>query len=129
TSLQGRKLLLRAYMPLETALAQLRLSSERSLVYVLRGTGCHGRLTHGSIGLTPSGGLNVRTDLGVPLEYLSGDALRSWCVLSEHGMILEEWNMMLPEDEPDIASYAFAVLATRPTLPHLPRVLFAPPAD
>jgi len=52
----------------------------------------------------------VWDDRGTRFEKLSGDELRSWCVLSEHGMILDEWSVMAPEDEANIACYAFAVL-------------------
>lgn len=84
----------------------LTLSPEISLVYVLRESGCHGRLTGGKIERVGEQGLKVFDGYDSLIEYISGEALRSWCVIDLNGVPIEEWNSVLPEDIEDVLSYA-----------------------
>ena len=78
------------------------LSDEVSLVYVLAETGVRGKLTSGSIERNPSGGLDVFDPHGEKFEYLSGERLKSWCVVGPEGKPINGWREILPEDLPKI---------------------------
>jgi hypothetical protein len=39
-------------------------------------------------------------------EYLSGEALRSWCVIDFNGRQLEAWQSVLPQDAEAIRAYS-----------------------
>ena len=82
----------------------LILSIELFLVYVLRASGCHGRLTSGRVERIGSNRLNIFDEHGTWLEYFSGDALRSWCVLNGHGIPHEDWKAVQPEDVDHVVS-------------------------
>lgn len=85
---------------------KLSLSPEVSLVYVRQESGCHGQLTGGTIERVAPNKIKVYDAYGTFFEYLSGDALRSWCVIDVHGMTLEDWSAVQPEDVDDVAAYA-----------------------
>ena len=78
------------------------LSDEAVLVYVLAETGVRGHLTSGRIERHPSGKLHVFDVRGDCFEYLSGERLRSWCVLGPQGQTIDGWREILPEDLPKI---------------------------
>ena len=86
--------------------SKLSISPETSLIYVRQESGCHGQLTGGTIERIGPNKIKVYDAYGALFEYLSGDALRSWCVIDVHGMPIEEWSFVLPEDVDDIAAYA-----------------------
>jgi hypothetical protein len=73
-------------------------------VFVLRRSGCVGRLSSGRIERTDSSGLRVYNTHGLLNEYISGDNLRSWCVLDFTGRLVEGWSDVQPEDRPKIIS-------------------------
>lgn len=89
----------------------LLLSVEVLLVYVLRVSGCHGRMTTGRIERTGPDQINVYDQHGTWLEYFSGDALRSWCVLHQNGMPHEDWKAIHPDDLERIAECAIGLRA------------------
>jgi hypothetical protein len=78
------------------------LSDEVSLVYILAESGVRGELTAGRVERTTSGTLLVFDALGHPFEYLSGERLRSWCVLGTDGQPIDGWRKILPEDLPHL---------------------------
>jgi hypothetical protein len=78
------------------------LSNQTALVYILAESGCRGQLTSGRIERDASGAVNVFDGRGDRFEYLSGQRLRSWCVLAPDGMPLHGWREILPEDLPKI---------------------------
>jgi hypothetical protein len=62
------------------------------MTYVLRRSGCVGRLTSGRIEHDGFGGLNVYDEhTGEIIEYFSGKNLRSWCVFGPEGQRVEGW--------------------------------------
>jgi hypothetical protein len=73
---------------------------------VLHESGCRGRLTSGRIERVGKRGLNVYDTYGNLFEYLSGDALRSWCVFNDRGLPVEDWCNILPGDMEEVVSYA-----------------------
>ncbi len=75
------------------------LSDEAVLVYILSESGVRGRLTSGRIARGPHGTLDVFDPHGERFEYLSGDRLRSWCVVGQGGNPIDGWREVLPEDE------------------------------
>jgi hypothetical protein len=84
----------------------LNLSEETYLVYVLRESGCHGRLTAGRIERIGTDQLNIYDQYGTLFEYLSGNALRTWSVIKANSLPLEDWSVVRPEDVDLIVSYA-----------------------
>jgi len=74
------------------------LSEEAALVYILAESGVKGRLTSGRVERDPSGRLNVFDARGWRFEYLSGDRLRSWCVLGPDGKPIDGWREIQPQD-------------------------------
>lgn len=73
------------------------LSESVVLVYVLKESGVRGHLTAGRIerrGRT----LDVFNARGERVEYLSGQRIRSWCVVDVRGQPLDGWQDMRPED-------------------------------
>lgn len=88
----------------------LILSVELFLVYVLRLSGCRGLMTAGSVKRIAPNKIDIFDEHGRWLEYFSGDALRSWCVLNELGMPHEDWKAVHPEDENRVVSRAGADL-------------------
>ncbi len=84
----------------------LILSLELFLVYVLRVSGCHGRMTSGRVERIGPKSINLYDEHDTWLEYFSGDALRSWCVLNHHGMPHEDWKAVQPEDVDHVLSCA-----------------------
>ena len=69
------------------------------LVFVLRRSGCVGRLTTGRIERDDLGRLNVYTGVdGTINAYISGENLRSWCVLGADGKPLQGWHEITAED-------------------------------
>jgi hypothetical protein len=81
----------------------MALSPESVLVFVLRRSGCVGRLASGRIERTEAG-LNVYGIHGALNEYISGSNLRSWCVLGPGGRPLDGWADIQPEDHPRLFS-------------------------
>jgi hypothetical protein len=74
----------------------MSLSEEAALFFVLRDSGCVGRLTSGRIERDGKTRLNVYT--GPMLNaYISGDNLRGWCVV---GRPLAGWDEVTAEDRP-----------------------------
>ena len=90
----------------------LMLSIELVLVYVLRTSGCHGMLTAGRVERIGTNGLNIYDEHGTWLEYFSGDALRSWCILNQEGMPHEDWKVVQPEDIDHVVWCALSQRAT-----------------
>ena len=82
--------------------AVIVLSDEAALVYVLAESGVRGKLTSGRIERNPSGALDVFDARGDWFEYLSGEKLRSWCVVGPEGKPIDGWGEILPEDLPKI---------------------------
>lgn len=80
----------------------MALSHENVLVFVLRRSGCIGRLATGRIERAESGGLNVYNTHGILNEYVSGHNLRSWCVVGPGGRQVDGWAEISPEDRPKI---------------------------
>jgi len=86
----------------------MQLSYDTVLVFVLR-SGCVGRLASGRIERNESMGLNVYSPYPSTVnEYISGDNLRSWCVVGADGKHIGAWFSILPEDRPRM----LAVLAS-----------------
>ena len=86
-----------------TATGSLVVLSESSavLVYVLRGSGCMGRLAAGRVERVGPLGLNVFTGpLDLLTDYISGANLRSWCVLGSDRRPMWGWAEVRPEDRP-----------------------------
>jgi len=90
----------------------LILSIELFLIYVLRASGCHGRMTAGRIERTSPKTIDIYDERDTRLDYFSGDALRSWCVLNERGIPHEDWKAVHPEDVEHVASCALNQRAT-----------------
>jgi len=78
------------------------LSDDMSLVYVLAESGVRGHLTSGHIERNSSGALDVFNAWGERFEYLSGERLRSWCVVGPEGKPMNGWREILLEDLPKI---------------------------
>jgi hypothetical protein len=74
------------------------LSDEAVFVYILAESGVKGHLTSGRIERNPAGKLMVFDARGERFEYLTGDRLRSWCVLGPEGKPVDGWQEILPED-------------------------------
>ena len=77
---------------------RLSLSLDCILVYVLRESGVRGHLTSGRIERRQDQTLSVYDDSGVPIEYISGDRMRSWRVF-QGGTPLAEWSRVITGDE------------------------------
>lgn len=77
---------------------RLALSAERQLVYIMRGSGCQGHTTEGSVERIGPSSIIVYNEHGEFLEYFSGDALRSWCVADMNGDPIEGWHSIAAED-------------------------------
>jgi len=77
---------------------RIDLSLETSLVYVLQKSGCRGRLTIGHVERLPGAALDVYDQYGSLIGYLSGNALRSWCVLDKAGIPVQGWIDVMPDD-------------------------------
>jgi hypothetical protein len=73
------------------------LSDTAILFFVLRGSGCVGRLTSGRIERDGEARLTVHTGSGVN-SYISGENLRSWCVVGPDRRPLAGWDAVTPED-------------------------------
>jgi hypothetical protein len=71
-------------------------------VYILAATGVRGHLSAGRIQRGPGRSLDVFDQTGKRIDYLSGDRLRSWCVLGPEGAPVEGLGEILPEDRPRI---------------------------
>ena len=84
----------------------LILSIELFLIYVLRASGCHGRLTSGRVERTSSRTIDIYNETDTRLDYFSGDRLRSWCVLNQDGMPHEDWKAVQSEDVDHMISSA-----------------------
>ena len=74
------------------------LSDEAVFVYILAESGVKGHLTSGRIERNPTGKLMVFDAHGERFEYLTGDRLRSWCVLGPEGKPMDGWQAILPQD-------------------------------
>ena len=85
-------------------LPRIELSIETPLVYVLRRSGCRGRLTIGHVELQGLH-LNVYDQYGSLVDYVSGDALRSCCVFDNAGIPMRGWTAISPEDVLAILSH------------------------
>jgi len=68
------------------------------LVYILKHSGCTGRLTSGRIERREAGSLHVYDSRDELIEYISGERLRSWCVFDGAGAAHREWCHVQPED-------------------------------
>ncbi len=76
----------------------MKLSFNSVLVYILRHSGCTGRLMSGRIERRGAGGLHVFDSRDELIEYISGDRVRSWCVLDGAGARHKEWCHIQAED-------------------------------
>jgi len=74
------------------------VSFECVLVYVLRRSGCVGRLSDGHVERRSPAELNVYDRTGGLTEYISGDRTRSWCLLGPDNAPIEGWSRIHPED-------------------------------
>ena len=82
---------------------RLPLSNEARLVFVLRRSGCVGRLASGWIERSGTAGIHVYTGLaGTVNDYISSDNVRSWCVLGSDGEPLPGWHEIAVEDHSKI---------------------------
>jgi hypothetical protein len=78
---------------------RLPLSDEARLVFVLRRSGCVGRLASGWIERSGMDGIQVHTGLdGSVNDYISRDNVRSWCVVGSEGEPLPGWHEITAED-------------------------------
>ncbi len=68
------------------------LTEHLFLDYVLRNSGVHGRMLSGRFERERGNRINVYGEHGKWLEYFSGDALRSWCILTDAGTPYDGWN-------------------------------------
>jgi hypothetical protein len=80
------------------------LSEKVVLVYILAESGVRGRLTAGRVERDPSGRISVFDARGEGFEYLSGERLRSWCLIGAEGQPVEGWREIQPEDLPRMFS-------------------------
>ena len=78
------------------------LSEKAVLIYILAESGVRGRLTSGRVERTGAGTLDVYDTWGNRIDYLSGNKLRSWCVVGAGGKPIDGWREILPEDVPKI---------------------------
>lgn len=76
----------------------MKLSFDCGLVYVLRSSGCMGRLFEGRVERHPTSGLNVYNIAGTLVTYISGERMRSWCLFSLCGVPIYGWCEVHPED-------------------------------
>lgn len=76
------------------------LSENAFLVYILADTGVRGQLKTGWIERGPDGTLNVYDARGTRFDYLSGNRLRSWCLVNGQGKPMDGWQETRPEDLP-----------------------------
>jgi hypothetical protein len=90
----------------------LILSLELFLVYVLRASACHGRMTVGRVERVGPKEIHIFDEHGTWLEYFSGNALRSWCVLNHSGIPYEDWKAVQPEDVDHVVSCALSLRTT-----------------
>jgi hypothetical protein len=81
------------------------LSPELFLVYILRQSGCSGQLTAGTVQRSGPCRLNVFDEHGKPFDYVSGDALRTWCVIDPAGKPVEGWSEIMAGDLPALVSH------------------------
>jgi hypothetical protein len=77
----------------------MRRSETAVLLFVLRSSGCVGRLTSGRIDRAGDGCLHVYTGSGIN-AYISGRNLRSWCVVGPDRRALPGWDEVTAEDRP-----------------------------
>jgi hypothetical protein len=84
----------------------LRLSFDQCLVYVLRASLCFGRVTVGHIERINEHEISLHNEHGARLDYFSGWALRSWCVVDIGGKPLDGWHSVLPEDTESLMTFA-----------------------
>jgi hypothetical protein len=77
---------------------RLLLSNECFLVYILRDSGVRGHTTSGIVERISTNRINVYDSHGALLEYFSGDALRSWCVVDLKDKPVDAWLHIAPED-------------------------------
>ncbi len=73
------------------------LSDSSALLYVLS-SGVAGRLTQGRVERDPTGAVRVYDGRGDVIEYLSGQRLRSWCVVNLAGVRIGPWCSVAEED-------------------------------
>jgi len=78
----------------------MALSHDLALVYVLRQSGCVGRLSSGRVSRHGATGLNVYDAYGRVIEYLSGNTsrVRSWCLVEPSGNLVQGWHSVSIED-------------------------------
>jgi hypothetical protein len=87
------------------ALQRITLSPEKSLVYVLRESGCHGHLTGGEVERIGISSIRIYDHHGRAFDYLS-DGLRTWSVIDACGVPLPGWSAIAPEDVTRILAYS-----------------------
>jgi hypothetical protein len=78
------------------------LSFDAVFIYILAETGVRGHLTSGRVQRGPDGTVELFDVYGRRFDYLSGNKLRSWCVVDAAGRPLDGWREILPEDLPRI---------------------------
>ncbi len=76
----------------------MKLSFDCVLLYVLRHSGCAGRLSHGRVERLGSTELNVYDSSGDRIEYISGKRTSSWCLLGPDNYPIDGWCEIHPED-------------------------------
>jgi hypothetical protein len=76
----------------------MNLSFNCVLIYVLRHSGCVGRLLEGRVERHSASGLSVYDARGTLNEYISGSRMRSWCVCGERGTPIHGWCDIQPDD-------------------------------
>lgn len=80
----------------------MKLSEDAAFVYILADSGVRGRLTSGRIERDPSGQPTVFDAYGGCIQYLSGNRLRSWCVVGPQGRPIDGWQEIQAADLPKI---------------------------
>jgi hypothetical protein len=85
--------------------ASMNLSREAVFVYVLN-TGVAGRLMFGRVERHDGTGVNVYDSSGQFLSYISGNRIRSWCIVGPGGRTISSWSSVLPGDREKIFSNA-----------------------
>jgi hypothetical protein len=67
------------------------LSPEIALIYIARKSGVRGRLTEGRVERSNVSEIAVFDKHGLPFDYLSGSALKAWCIVDSSGRPPPGW--------------------------------------
>ena len=92
----------RGISPRMSASDSVVLSNGFVMIFVLRNSGCRGRISAGRVERTGSGELNCYDQYGILDAYFSGTNIRSWCVLGPDGQAVDGWCKVTPGDSQKI---------------------------